>query len=42
MHLSGIPTPASQARATDRFLRNCALFRADEPLESAVDLRRGY
>jgi phosphoglycerate dehydrogenase-like enzyme len=42
MHLSGIPTPASQARATDRFLRNCALFRAGEPLEAAVDLRRGY
>jgi phosphoglycerate dehydrogenase-like enzyme len=42
MHLSGIPTPASQARAADRFLRNCARFRAGEPLEAAVDLARGY
>ena len=42
MHLSGIPTPASQARAADRFLRNCALFRAGEPLEAAVVLARGY
>ncbi len=42
MHLSGIPTPASQARAADRFLRNCAHFRAGEPLEAAVDLARGY
>src|SRR5690606_25638487 len=42
MHLSGIPTPASQARAAERFLRNCALFRAGEPLEAQVDLARGY
>lgn len=42
MHLSGIPTPASQARAAERFLRNCARFRAGEPLEAAVDLVRGY
>lgn len=42
MHLSGIPTPASQARAAERFLRNCAQFRAGEPLEAQVDLARGY
>jgi phosphoglycerate dehydrogenase-like enzyme len=42
MHLSGIPTPASQARAADRFLRNCERFRAGEPLEAQVDLARGY
>jgi len=42
MHLSGIPTPASQARAAERFLRNCERFRAGEPLESQVDLARGY
>jgi phosphoglycerate dehydrogenase-like enzyme len=42
MHLSGIPTPASQARAADRFLRNCARFHAGEPLEAAVDFARGY
>jgi phosphoglycerate dehydrogenase-like enzyme len=42
MHLSGIPTPASQARAAERFLRNCARFRAGQPLEAAVDLARGY
>ncbi|HEU4651099.1 MAG TPA: NAD(P)-dependent oxidoreductase, partial [Croceibacterium sp.] len=42
MHLSGIPTPASQARAAERFLRNCARFRAGEPLEAAVDLALGY
>jgi len=42
MHLSGIPTPASQARAAERFLRNCARFRAGEPLEAGVDLTRGY
>ena len=42
MHLSGIPTPASQARAAERFLRNCARLRAGEPLEAAVDLMRGY
>ena len=42
MHLSGIPTSASQARAAERFLRNCARFRAGEPLEAQVDLGRGY
>lgn len=42
MHLSGIPTAASQARAVERFLRNCARFRAGEPLEAQVDLARGY
>lgn len=42
MHLSGMPTPASQARAAERFLRNCARFRAGEPLEAMVDLARGY
>jgi phosphoglycerate dehydrogenase-like enzyme len=42
MHLSGIPTPASQARAAERFLRNCERFRAGEPLEAAVDLTLGY
>jgi phosphoglycerate dehydrogenase-like enzyme len=42
MHLSGIPTPASQARAAERFLRNCERFRAGEPLEAQVDLSRGY
>ncbi len=42
MHLSGIPTPASQARAADRFLRNCAHFRAGQPLEGEVDPARGY
>lgn len=42
MHLSGIPTPASQARAADRFLANCERYRAGEVLEAAVDLGRGY
>jgi phosphoglycerate dehydrogenase-like enzyme len=42
MHLSGIPTLASQQRAAERFLRNCALFHAGEPLEAQVDLARGY
>jgi len=42
MHLSGIPTPASQARAAERFARNCERFRAGEPLEAQVDLARGY
>jgi phosphoglycerate dehydrogenase-like enzyme len=42
MHLSGIPTPASQARAAERFVRNCERFRAGEPLEAQVDLARGY
>jgi phosphoglycerate dehydrogenase-like enzyme len=42
MHLSGIPTAASQARAVERFLRNCERFRTGEPLEAQVDLARGY
>jgi glyoxylate reductase len=42
MHLSGIPTAASQARAAERFVRNCERFRAGEPLEAQVDLARGY
>ena len=42
MHLSGIPTPASAARAAERFLANCALWRAGEEMEAVVDLRRGY
>ena len=42
MHLSGIPTPASTARAAERFLSNCARWKAGEALESVVDLRRGY
>ncbi len=42
MHLSGIPTPASQARAAARFLRNCERFRAGDALEARVDLTRGY
>jgi phosphoglycerate dehydrogenase-like enzyme len=42
MHLSGIPTPASQVRAAERFLRNCERFRAGQPLEAQVDLARGY
>jgi len=42
MHLSGIPTTASQARAAERFVRNCARFAAGEPLEAQVDLVRGY
>ncbi|HEY6814022.1 MAG TPA: D-2-hydroxyacid dehydrogenase [Croceibacterium sp.] len=42
MHLSGIPTAASQARAAERFLRNCERFRSGEPLEAQVDLARGY
>jgi phosphoglycerate dehydrogenase-like enzyme len=42
MHLSGIPTAASQARAAARFLRNCERFHAGEPLEAQVDLARGY
>lgn len=42
MHLSGIPTPASQARAAERFLRNCERFRTGQPLEAQVDLTRGY
>ncbi|OYW46557.1 MAG: D-2-hydroxyacid dehydrogenase [Sphingomonadales bacterium 32-68-7] len=42
MHLSGIPTPASQRRAAERFIANCARFQAGEPLEAQVDLARGY
>jgi phosphoglycerate dehydrogenase-like enzyme len=42
MHLSGIPTPASQQRAAERFLRNCERFRAGELLEAQVDLAKGY
>ena len=42
MHLSGIPTSASQARAAERFIANCARYRAGEPLEAQVDLTRGY
>lgn len=42
MHLSGIPTPASQTRAVERFVRNCARFHAGEPMEAQVDLARGY
>lgn len=42
MHLSGTPTPSSQARAATRFLRNCDSYRAGKPLESRVDLAKGY
>jgi phosphoglycerate dehydrogenase-like enzyme len=42
MHLSGIPTPASQERAAERFVANCERFRAGGPLEAEVDLARGY
>jgi len=42
MHLAGIPTSASQARAADRFIRNCERFRSGEQLEGEVDLLRGY
>src|SRR5690606_17164970 len=42
MHLSGIPTPASQARAAERRLRHCGRFRAGEPMDAQVDLGRGY
>ena len=42
MHLSGVPTAASRARAAERFLRNCDLFRAHKPLEAQVDLAKGY
>jgi phosphoglycerate dehydrogenase-like enzyme len=42
MHLSGIPTPASIARATDRFLANCDRFRAGERLEAQIDPGLGY
>lgn len=42
MHLAGIPTPATHARAVERFVANLARFRAGEPLEAAVDLALGY
>lgn len=42
MHLSGIPTPASLARAAERFARNCERFRSGEPLVAQVDLAKGY
>jgi phosphoglycerate dehydrogenase-like enzyme len=42
MHLSGIPTPASQRRAADRFVANCLRWRAGQALEAQVDLARGY
>jgi phosphoglycerate dehydrogenase-like enzyme len=42
MHLAGIPTPASQVRAAERFLRNCERFPTGESLEGEVDLLRGY
>jgi hypothetical protein len=42
MHLSGIPTPASHARAAERFARNCERFRNGEALEAQVDLAKGY
>lgn len=42
MHLSGIPTPASQQRAATRFLANCTAYRAGHPLEAQVDMTRGY
>lgn len=42
MHLSGVPTPAAHARAAERFLRSCSLFREGRPLEAQVDLRKGY
>lgn len=42
MHLSGIPTPASIARAADRFISNCERFRTGAPLDAQVDHRLGY
>jgi phosphoglycerate dehydrogenase-like enzyme len=42
MHLSGIPTPASMLRAADRFIENCARFRAGERLEPQFDPDLGY
>jgi phosphoglycerate dehydrogenase-like enzyme len=42
MHLSGIPTAASHARAAERFARNCERFRQGEALEAQVDLAKGY
>jgi hypothetical protein len=42
MHLSGIPTPASMARAADRFIENCGHYRKGEPLEPLFDPDLGY
>ncbi len=42
MHICGIPNEASRERAAQRFLDNCARFRAGQELEAQVDLRRGY
>lgn len=42
MHLSGIPTPASQERAATRFIANCEAFRAGKRLEAQVNMARGY
>jgi phosphoglycerate dehydrogenase-like enzyme len=42
MHLSGIPTPASIARAADRFLTNCERFRTGARLEAQIDPGLGY
>ena len=42
MHLSGIPTPASMLRAADRFIENCARYKAGEPLEPQFDPDLGY
>lgn len=42
MHLSGIPTPQSMARAVDRFLENCGRYRRGEPLEPRFDVSLGY
>ena len=42
MHLAGLPSEATRSRSADRFLRNCDLWRAGEPLEAQVDLALGY
>ncbi len=42
MHLCGIPNEASRARAAQRFLDNCELFRTGQELAGQVDLERGY
>ena len=42
MHRAGLPSPASRARAADRFASNCARFLRGEELEATVDLSRGY
>jgi len=42
MHQAGMPNPATRRRAAERFLENCGRFTRGEPLEAAVDLRRGY